>query len=183
MEGGKIMKTMKWTLCGVLLAVALGAGQPMTAQKAAAGWRVATPAELQSVLPARAPVGSERIETEMRTASGVTDGKGKFAAGVVLITAGYSADGKYSHYFFTQVPLRIGSFTLRPGDYAIGWRRQDDMLQVGFYQAATGRLVGTVNATRQAGARVASFRMTPPGDDPQIFIGRFAFGYRLAANE
>ncbi len=59
------------------------------------------------MIPARAPVISERIETEFRTASGITDGKGHSIAGVVLITAGYSADGKYSHYFVSQVPLKV----------------------------------------------------------------------------
>ncbi len=62
-------------------------------------WHSASEEELKSLIPARAPVISERIETEFRTASGITDGKGHAIAGVVLITAGYSADGKYSHYF------------------------------------------------------------------------------------
>lgn len=150
-------------------------------QAIAEQWRAATPAELQAVIPARAPVGNERIETEMRTASGVTDASGKFIAGVVLITAGYSANGKYSHFFLTQVPLEIGQFALRPGQYVIGWHRQDDALAVGFYEAASGKLVGTVDAKRTATSRVESFRMTPPGEKPQIFIGRFAFDYRVAS--
>ncbi len=75
------------------------------------------------MIPARAPVISERIETEFRTASGITDGKGHAIAGVVLITAGYSADGKYSHYFVSQVPLKVGDFLLPPGQYLIGWVR------------------------------------------------------------
>src|SRR6185295_9783366 len=71
-------------------------------------WRSATEAELKRVIPARAPVIKENIETEFRTASGVTDGRGKFIAGVVMITAGYSAEGKYSHFFITQVPIKVG---------------------------------------------------------------------------
>ena len=54
----------------------------------AAGWRIASEPELRKVIPARAPVIKENIETEFRTASGVTDGRGKFIAGVVMITAG-----------------------------------------------------------------------------------------------
>ena len=57
-------------------------------------WRQASSKELGALIPARAPVEKERIETEFRTASGVTNGKGKFIAGVVMITAGYAADGK-----------------------------------------------------------------------------------------
>ncbi|HUZ03817.1 MAG TPA: hypothetical protein VMU62_00550 [Acidobacteriaceae bacterium] len=154
----------------------------LVAQESGITWRVATTQELKSVIPARAPVGSERIETEFRTASGVTDGKGKYIAGVVLITAGYSADGKYSHFFLSQVPLSVGSFALRPGQYAIGWHRQDNMLAVSFYEAATGRLIGTVDAKREAGSRVDSFRMTPPGSNPKIYIGRFSFAYTVSLN-
>src|SRR5579862_9106997 len=86
-------------------------------------WRQATDAELASLLPARAPVEKEHIETEMRTASGIVNGHGRFIAGVVLLTAGYSADGKYSHYLMVQVPVRIGGVSLKPGEYAFGWDR------------------------------------------------------------
>jgi hypothetical protein len=84
------MKTVGITVfCGVFLGLLAPRVQ---AQKAT--WRQATPAELASVLPSRAPVESEHIETEMRTASGIVDEHGRFIAGVVLITAGYSAEGK-----------------------------------------------------------------------------------------
>ena len=88
-----------------------------------ANWRTATAQELHALIPARAPVVSERIETEFRTASGITDGKGHAIAGVVLITAGYSAEGKYSHYFLSQVPLKEGEMLLPPGQYLLGWTR------------------------------------------------------------
>ena len=90
---------------------------PAQAQKAT--WRQATDAELAALLPARAPVEKEHIETEMRTASGITDGKGHFIAGIVLITAGYSADGKYSHYMIVQSRIRIGGISLAPGEYVL----------------------------------------------------------------
>ena len=80
----------------------------------AAGWRAASEPELRKIIPARAPVIKENIETEFRTASGVTDGQGKFIAGVVMITAGYSAEGKYSHFFIAQVPVQVGDFSLNP---------------------------------------------------------------------
>ena len=165
-----------------LYVIALSISLCFVAHSSSTGWRVATPDELKTILPARAPVLNERIETEMRAASGVTDGKGKYIAGVVLITAGYSADGKYSHFFITQVPLSVANFTLHSGEYLIGWHRQDDALAVSFYEASTGKLLGTVNAKREASSRVDPFRMTPPGDKPQMFIGRFSFEYRLAMN-
>ena len=68
------------------------------------------------MLPSRAPVESEHIETEMRTASGIVDGHGHYIAGVVLITAGYSAEGKYSHYLIVQAPVEIGGVALSPAN-------------------------------------------------------------------
>ena len=124
----------------------------------------------------------ERIETEFRTASGISDDQGHGIAGVVLITAGYSADGKYSHYFVSQVPLKVGDFLLPPGQYLIGWVRQQDSLQVTFYQAQSGKAVGQVVATRNVSiTRVESFRIWPPADRSLIQLGRFTFSYSVAA--
>jgi hypothetical protein len=152
----------------------------LTAQKSA--WRQATDAELASLLPARAPVEKEHIETELRTASGIVNGKGHFIAGVVLLTAGYSADGKYSHYLLVQAPVRIGGVALKPGEYVFGWTRASggDALSVHFHEAATGALVGTADARRIAGpGRVESLHIWPPGDKALIQIGRFAVPYEI----
>ena len=151
-----------------------------TAQKTA--WRQATDAELASLLPARAPVEKEHIETELRTASGIVNGRGHFIAGVVLLTAGYSADGKYSHYLLVQAPVRIGGVALKPGEYVFGWNRAmaTDTLSVHFHEAATGALVGTCDAHRIAGSsRVESLHIWPPADKALIQIGRFGIPYEL----
>ena len=51
-----------------------------------------------------------------------------------MITAGYSAEGKYSHFFITQAPLKIGSRLLLPGEYVFGYQRKDyDTILVSFY--------------------------------------------------
>ena len=143
-------------------------------------WRSATPAELQTALPARAQVEKERIETEMRTASGIIDSHGRIIAGVVLITAGYSADGKYSHYLLVQSPVTIGEISLPTGNYVLGWQRGDDTLIVRFYDAATGDQRGTTAAHRlTTGSRVESFRIWPPSGHAFIQIGRFAVPYTL----
>jgi hypothetical protein len=143
-------------------------------------WRSATESELKTIIPARAPVEKERIETEFRTASGITDGKGKFVAGVVLITAGYSAEGKYSHFFLTQVPITLRKLSLKPGEYVFGWRRDEDSLNVSFYEALTGKYIGSVEALRNSRVgRIESFQIQPPSDKPLIVIGRFGFPYKL----
>lgn len=146
-------------------------------------WRQATQSELAAVLPSRAPVISEHIETEMRTASGIVDERGRYIVGVVLITAGYSADGKYSHYLLVQAPVRIGGVALRPGEYVFGWTRADngESLSVHFNEAATGTLVGTTDAHWIAGSgHIESLHIWPP-DKALIQIGRFGIPYKLGA--
>jgi hypothetical protein len=145
-------------------------------------WRGATEKELAALIPARAPVEKEQIETELRTASGVTDGKGKFIAGVVIITAGYAAEGKYSHFFITQTPLRVGEITLPAGEYVFGFKRVDgEMLEVRFFEAATGNPLGMVNAQRQpARGPIQSLLISPPvGGKGTMQLGRFVFNYVL----
>ncbi len=172
----------EWMVVGCVVAALLscgGHGQTMRASQ----WHQASEAELRSVIPARAPVVKERIETEMRTASGIANRHGKFVAGVVLITAGYSAEGKYSHFFLTQVPLRLGAdVKLEPGEYVLGSEHTDNGLLVHFFDAATGKAEGSVLATMMAGVtRVESFRIWPPSDRSAIQIGRFGFSYRIGS--
>jgi hypothetical protein len=155
------------------------ASTAVQAQKSS--WRQATDAELASLLPARAPVEKEHIETEMRTASGIVNGRGHFIAGVVLITAGYSAEGKYSHYMVVQAPVKIGGISLKPGEYVFGWARSSEGLSVHFHVAATGAPVGTAEAHRIVGSSgVVSLRIWPPGDKALFQIGRFGIPYEVA---
>lgn len=170
-------KSLRLTLAalsGVLLLSASGA--------AAARWRSATADELRRVLPTRAPVIKENIETEFRTASGVTDGRGRFIAGVVMITAGYSAEGKYSHYFVTQTPLRVGGFDLPAGQYVFGYERTgDETIRVRFYRASTGEQVGEADAVKNHKSNaVRSLLVSPPSNGrATIQIGRFLLDYRV----
>jgi hypothetical protein len=146
-------------------------------------WRQATEKELRSVIPARAIVEKERIETEFRTASGVTEGQGKFIAGAVLITAGYAAEGKYSHFLIVQVPISVGEVALQPGEYVFGYRRVDDeTVEVKFYEAASGKSLGAIKAQKDARrGPIRSFLITPTANGKGTMqIGRFMFEYRLS---
>jgi hypothetical protein len=148
----------------------------------ASRWRTASEAELRKVIPARAPVTKENIETEFRTASGVTDGQGKFIAGVVMITAGYSAEGKYSHFFITQVPIKMGDLSLKAGQYVFGYQRKNaDAIDVAFYEASSGDSLGSVEAhVNRKSSMVRSLLISPPSRNKgTIQIGRFVFDYRL----
>ena len=148
-----------------------------------AAWRQASDKELAAVIPARASVTNERIETEMRTASGVTDGHGKFIAGVVMITAGYAAEGKYSYYLSTQVAIRIADIELKPGEYVFGSHRTDEQtLELKFYEAGTGKFLGPVQAIadKQRGP-IRSLAILPPENGKgSMKVGRFAFSYALS---
>ena len=176
---------MTWKSIPIVMACTvflLLAARPAPAQESS--WRQATATELAAVLPSRAPVGSEHIETEMRTASGIVDNRGRFIAGVVMITAGYSADGEYSHYLIVQAPLQVGGIELKPGQYVFGWTRSrtGDSLSVHFNVAATGELAGTAEARWIAGStRVESLHIWPPAEKALIQIGRFGIPYKLGA--
>ena len=171
-------QTIRWTCTiGVLLLLACPSLQ---AQKSV--WRQATPAELASALPSRAPVENERIETEMRTASGIIDAQKRVIAGTVLITAGYSAEGKYSHYLLVQARMQLGSLVLKPGQYVLGWSRDEkqDVLKAHVNEAASGKLVGTIVAHRILdSSRVESLRIWPPEEKSLIQIGRFGIPYKV----
>lgn len=170
------------TLINVLIAAVLFCVTSGTNPAVRARWRTATEPELRKLIPVRAPVLKENIETEFRTASGVTDGSGKFIAGVVIITAGYSAEGKYSHFFITQTPLRIGGMLLQPGEYVFGYQRiNNDAIRVNFYRASSGEDIDSVEAhVNRKSSMVRSLLISPPVNGrAQIQIGRFFFEYKL----
>lgn len=171
-----------FSLVILLLCVSALAGLPHAdAQAKHAGhWRVATEKELAGFIPDRAQVVAERIETELRTASGITDGKGHMVAAVVLITAGYSSNGKYSDILLTQVPMKIGDKVLPEGHYLLGWTRGEDDLKVTFSEASSGQPVVNVTATRSTTIRgVQSIHIWAPAEGSVIQLGRFVIPYSL----
>ena len=101
-------------------------------------------------------------------------------AGVILITAGYSAEGKYSHFLVVQAPIKIGGVALKPGDYVFGYTHHSDSLTVHFNVASTGVLVGTTDAhLLPPHTAVESLHIWPPADKPLFQIGRFGIPYEL----
>ena len=144
-------------------------------------WHRMTENELKGTVPEKAPVIKENIETEFRTASGIANGRSTIL-GVVIITAGYEADGKYTHFLRTGVDLKIGGFDLAAGDYIFGYRRLDaETLRVTFYKARSGDIVGDLKAiVEQKKGGIYSFLITPPVEKAgKIYIGRFNFDYLL----
>lgn len=144
-------------------------------------WHKMTENELKVQVPEKAPVIKENIETEFRTASGITNGRSTIF-GIIIITAGYEADGKYTHFLRSGTNLRVGSLDLAKGDYIFGYRRLDtETLRVTFYKASTGETVGEIKAiVEQKKGGIYSFLITPPvAKAGKIYIGRFTFVYLL----
>ena len=171
------MKTFKTT--SLILVVSLAGVVSATPAR----WKTATAQELRKLIPTRAPVVKENIETEFRTASGVTDGKGKFIAGVVMITAGYAAEGKYSHFFVTQVELQLGDITLQPGEYVFGYQRtNNEAIRVTFYKASSGDSVGDVEAHVNRKKNLVTSLLISPAVHGKgtIQVGRFLFDYKVS---
>lgn len=171
----------RWALVAILCAGSAALVGQSNGGASKRDWRVASSAELEAALPARAPVEKERIETEMRSASGIIDARGHVTAAVVLITAGYAANGKYYYYLLAQSPIRIGSnIDLQPGGYAIGWTRATDGLQVHIYEAETGVERGTVTAhPLSQPLPIVSIKIWPPSERSVIQIGRFVVPYSM----
>jgi hypothetical protein len=148
---------------------------------AAQDWHKMSEGELKAAVPEKAPVIKENIETEFRTASGITNGRSTIF-GVVIITAGYEADGKYTHFLRSGADMTLGPLDLSAGDYIFGYRRLDaENLRVTFYHARTGEIVGEIKATvEQKKGGIYSFLITAPIEKAgTIYIGRFKFGYVL----
>jgi hypothetical protein len=146
-------------------------------------WRQLTEDELRLAMPDKATVESEQIETEFRTASGVKDASGRIIVAAALITAGYSAEGKYAHWLSTQATLTVGDLSLPPGEYAVGYSTRDgSSLLVSFYKASTGRLVGGGSARKEPRwGPIRSIALSPAGESKlTVQIGRFTLRLDVA---
>lgn len=163
---------------GLLHPVEAGAPAQKSRPGQTAHWRPASDKELAKIIPERAPVLSERIETELRTASAIVDGRGHSISAAVLITAGYSANGKYSVFLATGVPLRIGGHDFAAGQYLLGWTKGQDELEVTFSDAMNGNSLVTVPAKKNSTIhRVEPVHIWPPQDHSEIQLGRFTIPY------
>jgi hypothetical protein len=147
------------------------------------GWRKATEQELTQIIPARVVVEKNRVPSKMRTASGITDGSGKFIAGVSIEVYDYDYDYPYSHYVIAQMPIKIGGKTLPPGQYVFSYRRIDNETEeVKFYSAAdSSHIIATTEAQLDKKRQpFRQFNLEPPvGGKGSIHFGRFFFEYQL----
>lgn len=111
---------LKWALAGTMTMAAAGA--PMIA-RAQAGDTVLKPADMQKLLPASVYYKGQSATTQLRNSGGVKFADGYYVLATLVDTSGYSTDvqAKYSAYFITEIPIKVGGENLPAGVYGVGF--------------------------------------------------------------
>jgi hypothetical protein len=93
------------------------------AVKAQAGDTVLKAADAQKMLPASVFYRAQSATTQLRNSGGVKFADGYYVLATMVDTSGYSSDvaSKYSAYFITEVPIKVGGEKLAAGAYGIGF--------------------------------------------------------------
>ena len=84
---------------------------------------VLKPVETQKQLPASVYYKGQSATTQLRNSGGVKFADGHYLLTTLVDTSGYSTDiqAKYSAYFITEVPIKIGGESLPAGVYGVGF--------------------------------------------------------------
>jgi hypothetical protein len=91
--------------------------------RAQGGDAVLKPAEVEKLLPASVFYRGQQANTQLRNSGGVKFADGFYVLTTLVDTGGYSTgiQAKYSAYFITEVPLKVGGQSLPAGVYGIGF--------------------------------------------------------------
>ncbi len=105
---------------GTMAVAIMAAPLAATAQ---GGDTVLKPADMQKLLPASVYYKGQSATTQLRNSAGVKFADGFYVLSTMVDTSGYSTSvaAKYSAYFITEVPLKIGGESLPAGVYGIGF--------------------------------------------------------------
>jgi len=111
---------MKFAAAGAM-AVAIMAA-PLAAM-AQGGDTLLKPADTQKLLPASVYYKGQSATTQLRNSGGVKFADGSYLLTTLVDTSGYSTDiqAKYSAYFITETPIKIGGESLPAGVYGVGF--------------------------------------------------------------
>jgi hypothetical protein len=87
------------------------------------GDTVLKPADTQKLLPASVYYKGQSATTQLRNSGGVKFADGFYLLTTLVDTSGYSTDiqAKYSAYFITETPIKIGGESLPAGVYGVGF--------------------------------------------------------------
>jgi hypothetical protein len=84
---------------------------------------VLKPADMQKLLPASVYYKGQSATTQLRNSGGVKFADGFYVLSTLVDTSGYSTDiqAKYSAYFITEIPIKVGGQNLPAGVYGVGF--------------------------------------------------------------
>jgi hypothetical protein len=82
---------------------------------------------MQKLLPASVYYKGQSATTQLRNSGGVKFADGYYVLSTLVDTSGYSTDiqAKYSAYFITEIPIKVGGESLPAGVYGVGFIAND----------------------------------------------------------
>ena len=165
----RLAAILKFVAAGTMAAAMMAAPVAALAQ---GGDTVLKPAEIQKLLPASVYYKGQSATTQLRNSGGVKFADGFYVLTTLVDTSGYSTDiqAKYSAYFITEVPVKVGGESLPAGVYGVGFIGGDKFVvtDVGAHDLVT------VNSGTDAGLK----RPTPlqvttdPAGGFRLYAGR-----------
>ena len=111
---------MKFAAAGAMAVAIMAAPLAAIAQ---GGDTLLKPADTQKLLPASVYYKGQSATTQLRNSGGVKFADGSYLLTTLVDTSGYSTDiqAKYSAYFITETPIKIGGESLPAGVYGVGF--------------------------------------------------------------
>ena len=111
---------LKMAAAGVMAAAVMAVPGTAAAQGSDT---VLKPSEVQKLLPASVYYKGQSATTQLRNSGGVKFADGSYLLTTLVDTSGYSTDiqAKYSAYFITETPIKIGGESLPAGVYGVGF--------------------------------------------------------------
>ncbi len=112
--------TLNFAAVGAMAVAMMAAPSAALAQS---GDTVLKPADTQKLLPASVYYKGQSATTQLRNSGGVKFADGYYVLATLVDTSGYSTDiqSKYSAYFITEAPIKIGGESLPAGVYGVGF--------------------------------------------------------------
>jgi hypothetical protein len=158
----------KMTVAGMMAVAMMAAPGAMQAQ---GGDTVLKPADMQKLLPASVYYRGQSAPTQLRNSGGVKFADGFYVLAALVDTSGYSTgvQAKYSAYFITEIPIKVGGQELAAGAYGVGFVGDKFVVtDVGAHD------VLTVNAGEDAGLKrpVPLQVVADPAGGFRLYAGR-----------
>jgi len=115
----RLSAVLRFIPAGIMAIAALA---PLTVI-AQSGDTLLKPADVQRLLAASVYYKGQSATTQLRNSGGVKFADGFYVLAALVDTSGYSTDvqAKYSAYFITEIPIKVGGENLPAGVYGVGF--------------------------------------------------------------